>query len=137
MRVFFDTNVLVSALTARGLCKDLLGKCLTDHVLITGEVVLDELRRVLSKQFQLPNDYVNEVLAELREEYVEPKPQLSSDVKLRDKDDGWVLASAIAAQADVLVTGDKDLLIVAEKTQLKIVSPRQLWEMLKLADDNP
>jgi predicted nucleic acid-binding protein len=42
VRVFFDTNVLVSAFLARGLCADLLRLVLTEHTLVTSEVVLDD-----------------------------------------------------------------------------------------------
>ena len=40
MRVFFDTNVLVSAFLTRGLCADLLRLVLTEHTLVTSEGVL-------------------------------------------------------------------------------------------------
>ena len=42
MRVFFDTNVLVSAFLARGLCADLLRLVLSEHTLLCSEVVLDD-----------------------------------------------------------------------------------------------
>lgn len=54
MRVFLDTNVLVSALTTRGLCADVLRVVLAEHDLIIGDVVLDELRRVLTERFLVP-----------------------------------------------------------------------------------
>ena len=47
MRVFFDTNVLVSAFLARGLCADLLRLVLTEHTLVTSEVVLAGLESML------------------------------------------------------------------------------------------
>jgi predicted nucleic acid-binding protein len=52
-------------------------------------------------------------------------------MKVRDPDDAWVLASAVASGADVLVTGDKDLLSIAKHAPLKVLNPRQLWELLK------
>ena len=42
MRVFFDTNVLVSAFVARGLCADLLRLVLTEHTLVSSEAFLRE-----------------------------------------------------------------------------------------------
>ena len=48
MRVFFVTVGLVSAFLARGLCADLLQLGLTEHSLVSSEVVLAELRDVLS-----------------------------------------------------------------------------------------
>ena len=45
--------------------------------------------------------------------------------KDRDK---WVLATAVAGRADVLVTGDSDLLEVAPKAPLPIMTPRDFWK---------
>ena len=47
MKIFADTNVLVSAFTARGLCADLLEIILADHQLMKEEFVVEELQRVL------------------------------------------------------------------------------------------
>jgi len=54
VRIFLDTNVLVSAFLARGLCADLLRLVLREHTLVSSEVVLTELRDVLSRQRKLP-----------------------------------------------------------------------------------
>ena len=48
----------------------------------------------------------------------------------RDPDDDQVLAVAIAAKADAIVTGDKDLLILRQHADIPIWSPRQLVELL-------
>ncbi len=50
VRLFFDTNVLVSAFLARGLCTDLLRLVLMDHTLVTSEVVLAEWHDVLVRK---------------------------------------------------------------------------------------
>jgi predicted nucleic acid-binding protein len=44
-----------------------------------------------------------------------------------------VLASAVAGQADLLVTGDKDLLDIADESSLPIVTPRECREQLLIA----
>ncbi len=131
MRIFLDTNVLVSALTARGLSADLVRAILTDHELLTGEVNLVELRRVLGRRFRAPAAHLQAVEAWLRQETVVRKPATPSALPLRDPDDGWVLASAVAGGADLLVTGDKDLLSVADRAPLPTVDPRGCWERLR------
>jgi putative PIN family toxin of toxin-antitoxin system len=132
MRIFTDTNVLVSAFTARGLCADLLEVILADHQLLTGEIVLQELERVLITKLKVPKTKVSEVLLFLRKYHVEPTPQKPSEIELRDEDDRWVLESALKANADILVTGDKDLLTISNKIlQIKIISPRGFWNILK------
>jgi putative PIN family toxin of toxin-antitoxin system len=132
MKIFTDTNVLVSAFTARGLCADLIEVILADHQLMTGEFVLQELERVLLTKLNTPQSKVSKTLLFLRKYHVEPVPDAPSKIKVRDEEDRWVLESALKAQADVLVTGDKDLLVLSEDiTQIKILSPRGFWGILK------
>ncbi|MDZ7693801.1 MAG: putative toxin-antitoxin system toxin component, PIN family [Balneolaceae bacterium] len=125
-------NVLVSAFTARGLCADLLELILADHKLMTGEFVLQELQRVLLKKLKVPEGKVSEVLGFLRNHHVEPIPDEPSEVKVRDEDDRSVLESAIRSKADILVTGDKDLLAISDQVpQLRIITPRKFWELVQ------
>lgn len=130
MRVFLDTNVLVAAFSTRGLCADVVRAILAEHDLITGEVVLTELREVLTHRLRLPAATIEDVLALLRDQEVVPKPPAPSDVLVRDPDDRWILASAVAGRADVLVTGDRDLLDVAALAPLPILDPRGFWNLL-------
>ena len=130
MRVFLDTNVLVAAFATRGLCADVMRVVLTEHQLITGEVVLTELRKVLGRRIKLPTATIDDILALLREEEVVPKPRKPSEVPVRDPDDRWILASAMVGRADVLVTGDRDLLDIANKAPLPILDPRAFWDLL-------
>lgn len=131
MRVFLDTNVLVAAFATRGLCADVLRTVLAEHTLITGDVVLAELREVVRRQINLPATTVAEVVALLRTQEVIPKPDEPLEIPSRDPDDRWILASAVAGRADVLVTGDSDLLTLAEQAPLPIVSPRGFWDRLR------
>ena len=131
MRIFLDTNVLVSAYTARGICNDLMRFILAEHELLTGEVNLAELRRVLRERFKASAALVAAVEAELRAETVIPKPAAPSTLSIRDPDDRWVLASAVSGQADLLVTGDRDLLDVAAASPIPVVDPRGCWERLR------
>ncbi len=131
MKVFLDTNVLVSAYTARGICADLMRHILVEHELQTGEVNLVELRRVLRARFHASPDRIATIEAELRDETIVPKPAKPSPLPIRDPDDRWVLASAVDGNADMLVTGDQDLLAVAHQAPLAIVDPRGCWERLR------
>ena len=130
MRVLLDTNVLVAAFATRGLCADVVRVVLAEHQLITAEVVLTELRAVLTRRIKLPHATVEDILALLRDQEVVPKPPKPSDLPIRDPDDRWILAAAMAGRADVLVTGDRDLLDVAGKAALPIVDPRGFWDLL-------
>lgn len=135
MKVYLDTNVLVSALAARGLCADLMRLVLAEHEVLTGEVNLVELRRVLSTRFRAAAAQVDLVEELLRDQTVIAKPAALLPLAVRDPDDAWVLASAVAGQADLLVTGDADLLVLADRSPVAIVSPREGW--LRLRERGP
>jgi putative PIN family toxin of toxin-antitoxin system len=124
MRVCLDTNVLVAAFASRGLCFDLFRHVIEGHDLVIGEVIIEELRRVLTTKLRLPQDALNSVEATVACFTILPRPKAPSDVDVRDPDDRWVLATAIEGAADVLVTGDKDLPTLAATAPLPIVSPR-------------
>ena len=131
MRVFFDTNVLISAYTARGLSADLFRLVLGEREVLTGEVNLAEFRRILVRRFNVPPSETAVAERELREQTIIPKPSEPCEVRVRDDDDAWVLASAVAGNADILVTGDQDLLEVAGAALIPIVSPRDCWQTLR------
>jgi putative PIN family toxin of toxin-antitoxin system len=131
VRVFLDTNVLISAFAARGLCADLMRLLLAEHELLTGEVNVVELRRVLTKRFKATAAQVDVIEQLLRDQTVIPKPAALLSLKVRDPDDAWVLASAVAGGADLLVSGDQDLLVLANRAPLPILSPRDAWSRLR------
>lgn len=131
MKVYFDTNVLVSAFTARGLCADLMRVVLAEHELVTGEVNLRELDRVLVEKFHAPKSVAASVASQLRDHTVIPVPDAPSHIPVRDPDDAWVLSSALASGADMLVTGDQDLLEIAASVPVPVLTPRLAWEQLR------
>ncbi len=61
-------NVLVSAITTRGLGADVLHAVLAEYQLIVGDTVLSEVRRVLRQKIRLPADAVGEVEVFLRQQ---------------------------------------------------------------------
>lgn len=131
MKIFFDTNVLVSAFATRGLCADLFSHALLEHELLVGTVVLSELRRILRDRIKVPRDLVQEIELLLREAVLVPKPKRHLNLGISDPDDEWIVASAVAGQADVLVTGDSALLEAASRMPIAVVNPRGLWELLR------
>lgn len=131
MKVFLDTNVLASAIATRGLCTDVLREVLATHELIVSEALLKELKRVLQKKFKVPSALISDFLNMLSQYGIPAKPVDLPRVNIKDQDDLVILAAAICAGADVLVTGDKELQRLAEINRMKIVSPRGFWELLK------
>jgi putative PIN family toxin of toxin-antitoxin system len=131
VRVAFDTNVLVSAVATRGLCADVFNLVLAEHQLIVGETVIFEVRRVLRQKMRVPDKVAGEFEALLRAEALVVTKAKTVSIVVRDKSDMSVLAEAISGKAEVLVTGDKDLLEVVGKVPLDVLTPRGLWERLR------
>ena len=131
MKVFFDTNVLVAAFATRGLCADLFAHVLLEHDVLVGEFVLTELRATLRTKLKLPKKTIDEIEADLRDSVVVKTPDQHLNIGISDPDDEWVVASAVAGGADLLVTGDAALLKLGKRAPLPIVSPRALWERLR------
>ena len=127
MRVFLDTNVLASSIATRGLCAELLESVIHDHEVLTSEDVLRELERVLADKLRLPAAVIAGFLDLIRTEarLVASAPLRRFTIK--DATDVPILASAMDGQADVFVTGDKELLDLRNIEGLAVLSPRDLW----------
>lgn len=54
-----------------------------------------------------------------------------SVLDIRDPGNRWILASAVLGRADVLVTGDRDVLAVSAEAPIQVLSPRQFWDSLR------
>ena len=131
MRVFPDTNVLASAFGTRGLCADVLRLIPEQHELLIGEMVIEELRRVLKTKFRIPAETVGEIESFLGSYRVEPKPRNLPILNLSDYNDVIVIACAIQAKAEVLITGDQEMLRLKGGAEpLRIVSPREFWNLI-------
>ena len=116
MRLVLDTNVIISALIWGGIPQELVELAFRSQVeLITSRAMLDELANVLSRgKFanELPLRGVIPVRAVDRfasgATIVIPQP--AAGFVPRDPDDDAVLGTALAGRADLIATGDRDLL---------------------------
>lgn len=131
MKIFLDTNVLVSAVATRGLCADVLREVLVSHRFILSCLILDELKAALHQKLQLPDELIDEFIEMIRQDAHVATPGKSPDLGVRDKDDPAILSSALHGNADLFVTGDKELLALKKVGTMEIVSPRMFWERLK------
>jgi uncharacterized protein len=127
MRAVFDTNILVAAFLTEGVCSKLLTRARKGECdLVLSRDILEELQSILSGTFSLSQREFREVrilVTEAATEIVDQVTQIKS--ARRDPDDDTILACAQSVEADYIVTGDKDLLVLERHGETIIVTPRE------------
>ncbi|MDO9084967.1 MAG: putative toxin-antitoxin system toxin component, PIN family [Anaerolineaceae bacterium] len=130
MRIMLDTNVLISLFVFKGKkFEDLFIKVCFQHTLVLSSYIIDELYEVVEKKFPGKSEFLNTFLSRIPFEQVhmpEDKPDHNLFI-IRDDNDDKVLYSAIIADVDIFITGDKDFIdVVLQKP--KILTPTQFLE---------
>ena len=126
VRLFFDTNVWLSAIVFPGLCAELLlALDSAGHVLLTSQLVRDETHAVLGRKF------ARHAAAVTRFDTLWASMLCIPDVaEPTDDADARLVAAALAAHAQLFVTGDQRVLGWDGRGGLRIVSPRTAWTAL-------
>ena len=137
LRVVLDTNVLLSGIAYPA---SIPGKIMAawrhgSVEVVLSNFILDELRRVLPRlqsRHGLTTAEINDLVDSLAllAETVEPQAGLL-ETALRDANDppvlGTLLAARLALGTTYLITGDKDLLALADS--YPVVTPARFWEI--------
>ncbi len=140
MHIVIDTNVLISAaLSPDGLPAKVVAKALTDHQLVFTSATFAELEsRLWKPKF---DRYINldERKAVLHDVsaaaiWVEVSQNIADVAYSRDANDDMFIHAAIAADAKLLITGDQDLLVLAQSLndscKLVICKPAQALSLI-------
>ena len=135
MKLLLDTNVLVAALIARGVCSDLLEHCVRHHVVISSRPLLDEFRDVLTRKFHQRAVDVRAALRLFEETLTLVAPDALEPPICRDRDDDVVLATALAGGCAAIVSGDQDLLILDPFRDIRVLSPSTFWKWESAYDE--
>ncbi len=131
MKIFIDTNVFVSAVATMGLCADVIREVLVSHRLIISAPLLAEIEKTLKNKFEVPYELTRELIELIERDALFSTPADLPEIKIQDEDDIIILSSALNGNADLFITGDKELLELRKVKNMEIVSPRMFWEKLK------
>jgi putative PIN family toxin of toxin-antitoxin system len=130
MRIMVDTNILISAILFRSEnFSRLIEKVTEEYTLVLSTYVVDELKAVVERKFPTKVEAIEKFLTALSYE-LEYSPKNYDGVPLfeiRDEKDYVVLHTAIIADVDILITGDKDFENV-EIERPEILTPKGFLE---------
>ncbi len=136
MRVVLDTNVLISGVFYAGPPLQILISCIEgDFQLALSPDILLEYRRVGEEFSRKRSDPDFERLLSLlvAQALIVEAPDLNQPV-CRDPHDDKFIACALAVCADVIVSGDKDLLSISGKISVPVMRPKESEGRIELAE---
>lgn len=134
MRVVLDADVLLSGVLTRGVCERVLDTCwdrAPGIVVVCSEHILREFADNAATKFGVPAEEVVEAVEKLRHRIELVGPSEVPISACRDQDDLPVLGTAMAGNAEYLVTGDGDLLTLKLFHDIPIVSPREFYNLIR------
>ncbi len=127
MKVVLDTNILVSAFIVDGVCSGLLDDCISNRriTIILSMSILNEFRNTLTRKFRHGSEEIRTRVGALLEASEIVEPVIFETQVCRDADDDAILGTAVAGNADCIVTGDSDLLVLERFQDVDIISPSE------------
>lgn len=128
MRVILDSNVYIAAIAARGLCEAVVELCLEQHELICCNKLLNEIKDKMLHKLKTPRNIIDEYLHVIGSNADIMEPENVRSDACRDPEDLFILGLINPGNANVIVSGDKDLLSLESYNEIPIMSPRQFWE---------
>jgi putative PIN family toxin of toxin-antitoxin system len=132
MRVVFDSNVVISAFLFGGPPARVLELAITGSVqAFTSLPILDEIRDVLQRpKFGLAPAESLSLIEELQQVCEIVNPTIPVENVLQDKDDHMILECALAAGADLIISGDAQLLELGRWQNIEILNPADAYARL-------
>jgi len=126
VKAVFDTNVLIAAFLTEGLCSGLMIRARKQAFsLVLCDEIISEFEGILKRKFKITSADVSEISAIVSEAAAEIIHDLSPVPNIcRDPNNNMIIACAIDAHADYIVTGDEDLLILKSYEDIVIINPR-------------
>jgi putative PIN family toxin of toxin-antitoxin system len=131
VRIVLDTNVLVAAHATHGLCLELLSEVLEHHELVLSREMLAELERVMQEKLGLTPGAARLSIVMMAVDVDQVQPDTIPASECRDPDDCVVLGTAVAGRADLIVSGDQDLLVLGSFRGIRVISPRACFQHLR------
>lgn len=127
MKIVFDTNVILSAFLTEGITHRVFNDCVINHEIYISEFIVNELKRVLIRKFDVKAEDIKEFTNFIDSNLNSVKPVNVMPNICRDETDNNILQLADFVKADIIISGDKDLLTLKQFKEIKIISSRDYF----------
>jgi len=133
IKVVLDSNILISSFFWKGPSRHIVDLAIAQKIdSITSSDILEEIESVLYEDFiNVPYERIEGMVRDILSYSHLILPRKITVKGLRDIKDVKIIACALSAKADYIVTGDKDLLIIKEYKGLRIITPRAFLDKIK------
>ena len=128
MRIVLDANVLIAAGATHGLCESVMELCLERHQILTCTEIVVDVEEKLVRKMKVKASVAAAFALMLRQQSERVVPEWVPPEACRDRDDLAILGMVAPGRADVVVTGDKDLLVLKSYKGVPIQTPREFWD---------
>lgn len=131
MKLVLDTNVFIAGFITPSACHHLVQYVMWHHNVIASEKIVQEVERTLRRKLHF-SDAESNAWAELISAQCTMIGKLAPfDRQIsRDKNDDHILALALQEDVDLIITGDKDLLVLKKYRGAPIVQPKDALKVL-------
>lgn len=130
-QVVIDSNVWISGLVFGGNPEKVIRLFTEGHILlITSEELLSELRRKISQRFPLFAPNLALLEASIREYAIMVRLGTLPITVSRDTDDNKFIETALAGNAEYIISGDEDLLVLKSYKDIRIVKPAEFLNLI-------
>ena len=128
VKVVPDSNIYIAAALNRGYCYDWLfgaSKPEANYQLFVSEAILSEVSIKLENRFQFTRLETSQYLTDLEQILTKVRPSTQINI-VRDSSDNKILECAVEAKAELVISFDKDLLVLKQHDNIQIADPRML-----------
>jgi len=132
MKIVIDTNIFVSSFFWGGHPREVFERVINglDELFITDEII-NEITSVMgSSKFIVSSSEIEDYIKIIKKYSKKIISKNTTESISRDKSDDKIVQCGLDGDVDFIVTGDKDLLVLAECETIKIMKPKEYLEIV-------
>ena len=127
MKILFDANVIISALIVKGVSFEVVKYAKKKHNVFISDFIIREIKNKLKNKFKFNDKEIKKVLSFLNTYFQNAGKVENIERVCRDKEDDSILSAGLKIKADVIITGDDDLLSLKRYKSIDIIKPSDFW----------